>query len=97
MVSKSRGSGNSRVQRFRGPKANDSNASPPSKPTRRGVQDRRPYKGCVSAEWAAQVQFDMASLPDDPPNFVLRSLTIPDEDLDECDKAWLGDDERGEL
>ena len=93
MVTKSRGSGNTRYPRVRDPSACSSDAPPPGKPRRNGERDKRPFQGCISADWAARTHFDKSSLPEDPAEFFLHRLSIRDTDLDETDQAWLADNE----
>ncbi|KAI0070080.1 hypothetical protein K474DRAFT_284691 [Panus rudis PR-1116 ss-1] len=73
--------------RFQGMKVNANNRMPPAKPS------KRPYISCVSEDWAERTGNTSIPMLQDPEDFTIFSLEIPDEDLDKEDLAWLADDE----
>lgn len=83
------GGGSLRTARFRGVQVNAKNGPPPE-----GKDgQKKPYKNCVSVAWAQRMNYDINSLPDDPPTCRLFSIKISDDHLHEEDKGWLADAE----
>ncbi|KAI0070304.1 hypothetical protein K474DRAFT_1713445 [Panus rudis PR-1116 ss-1] len=81
--------GRGAVQRvkFRGMKINSDPKPPPFE------ANERPYISCVSETWATRTQNEHIPMQEDPEEFTIFKLEIPDNALDAEDLAWLADDE----
>ncbi|KAI0069571.1 hypothetical protein K474DRAFT_1751280 [Panus rudis PR-1116 ss-1] len=73
--------------RFRGMAANANDRVPPVK------LSKRPCFSYVNESWAIRTSNENIPMLEDPEEWSILSLSIPDEDIDDDNRAWLGDDE----
>lgn len=57
-------------------------------------KNKKLYMGCVSEAWATETGNTDMLMANDPSEFTIFQLTIPDEDLDEEALEYLADDEQ---